>query len=226
MHSIEVELGAHANSDEEYRPFVHVSGFVHPHLPLVTGQDPETIQMCEWGLIPRWTKTSEAAQDIQKMTLNARRETIYEKPSFRDAIRKRRALLPVNGFIEWHHEGDVKQPHLVRQTNGELFTLGCVWEDWMEPDTGEIRRTFAIVTTDANELMSYVHNGKQRMPVIIPKVDRAGWLHADDREQIEPCMRPLEDGTLEAFPVTREVSRIKVNTTEMELLEPVGPVRL
>lgn len=72
--------------------------------------------------------------------------------------------------------------------------------------------------------MSYVHNSKQRMPVIIPKLDRTTWLYADDRERIEPCMRPLEDGILEAFPITREVSMIKVNTTEEELLEPVGPI--
>ena len=72
--------------------------------------------------------------------------------------------------------------------------------------------------------MSYVHNAKQRMPVVIPKTDRQAWLHAEDREIIEPLMRPLEEGLLEAFPITREVSRIKVNPTEAELLEPVGDV--
>ena len=73
--------------------------------------------------------------------------------------------------------------------------------------------------------MSYVHNAKQRMPVIIPRDMRQAWLHAEDREIVEPLMRPLEDGLLEAYPITREVSRIKMNTTEIELLEPVGDVR-
>lgn len=72
--------------------------------------------------------------------------------------------------------------------------------------------------------MSHVHNVKQRMPVVIPEGDRLTWLHAEDREAIEPCMRPLEEGVLEAFPITKEVSSIKVNTTEEQLLEPVGPI--
>jgi putative SOS response-associated peptidase YedK len=223
-HSIEADLGAVFEHDQEYRPYFHVSGFVHPHLPLITNAESDQIQLCEWGLIPRWTKSCESARDIRKMTLNARRETIYEKPSFRDAIRKRRALLPVNGFVEWRHEGALKIPHYVRAVDRSLLTLGCVWEDWTDPESGEVHTTFSIVTTDANELMSYVHNAKQRMPVIIPRDDRQVWLMAEDREQIEPCMRPLEDGVLEAFQVTREVSSIKVNTTEEQLLEPVGPM--
>lgn len=88
--------------------------------------------------------------------------------------------------------------------------------------SGELHRTFSIVTTDANVLMSHVHNAKQRMPVVIRAEDREQWLHADDREFVEPLMRPLEEGLLEAFPITREVSRIKINTREIELLEPVG----
>lgn len=223
-HSIEKDLGALFDHEEEYRPYFHVSGFVHPLLPLVTNVAPDRIQMCEWGLIPRWTKAAQAANDIRKMTLNARRETIFEKPSFRDAIRKRRALLPVNGFVEWRHEGTVKQPHLVQAADHSLLTLGCIWEDWTDPESGELHTTFSIVTTDANELMSYVHNVKQRMPVVIPRDVRSTWLHAEDREELEPCMRPLEEGVLEAFPVTREVSSIKVNTSELQLLEPVGPM--
>lgn len=223
-HSIETDLGALFDHEEEYRPYFHVSGFVHPHLPLVTNTEPEQIQLCEWGLIPRWTKSFEAARDIRKMTLNARRETIFEKPSFRDAIKKRRALLPVNGFVEWHHEGTIKQPHLVRPIDRSILTLGCIWEDWADPASGEVHRTFSIVTTDANMLMSHVHNVKQRMPVVIPSRDRLTWLHAEDREAIEPCMRPLEEGILEAFPITKEVSSIKVNTIEEQLLEPVGPI--
>jgi putative SOS response-associated peptidase YedK len=112
----------------------------------------------------------------------------------------------------------------VRAKDQTLLTLGCIWEDWVDPGSGELHTTFSIVTTDANELMSYVHNVKQRMPVVIPRDARATWLHAEDREELEPCMRPLEEGVLEAFPITREVSSIKVNMSEVQLLEPVGPV--
>jgi putative SOS response-associated peptidase YedK len=224
-HAIETDTGALFEHPEDYEPYYHVSGFAHPRLPLITNADSDTLQLCSWGLIPRWTKDDEGAKKIQAMTLNARRETVFEKPSFRDAIVKRRALLPVNGFVEWHHEGTIKQPHYVRMRSATLFTLGCVWEDWTHPESGEFHRTFSIVTTDANLLMSHVHNAKQRMPVVILPNEREQWLHADDREFLEPLMRPLEDGLLEAYPITREVSRIKVNTREIELLEPVGDVQ-
>ncbi len=224
-HAIETDTGALFEHPEDYEPYYHVSGFAHRRLPLITNADSDTLQMCTWGLIPRWTRDDEGAKKIQAMTLNARRETVFEKPSFRDAIVKRRALLPVNGFVEWHHEGSIKQPHYVQIRSADLFTLGCVWEDWTHPESGELHRTFSIVTTDANLLMSHVHNAKQRMPVVILPNDREQWLHADDREFLEPLMRPLEDGLLQAYPVTREVSRIAVNTREIELLEPVGGVQ-
>lgn len=222
-HTIETDLGAVFEDVGEYHPFFHVSGFVHPRLPLVINEDPSHIYCCEWGLIPRWTKSAEAAHDVRKMTLNARCETVFEKPSFRDAIRKRRGLLPVNGFVEWRHEGAVKQPHFIRSINGSLLTLGCIWEDWTDVQSGEAHRTFSIITTEANELMSYVHNSKQRMPVIIHRNERGRWLHADDREDIEQCMKPIAEGIIEAYPLTREVSSIKVNDREAEFLEPVGP---
>ncbi len=223
-HAIETDTGGVFDDPGDYTPYIHVSGFTHPNLPFITNTEPERIGLFSWGLVPRWTKDGAKADEIRSMTLNARRETIYEKPSFRDAIVKRRGLLPVNGFIEWRHDGSVKQPHLVHMRASDVFTLGCVWEEWTDSTSGEHRRTFSIVTTDANLLMSYVHNAKQRMPVIIPPSERAAWLHADDRAEVEPLMRPLEDGLLEAYPVTREVSRIKVNTNEPQLLEPVGPV--
>lgn len=223
-HVIETDTGALFEHPEDYVPYYHVSGFAHPRLPLITNSAPDTVQICTWGLIPRWTKDGQGAKKIQAMTLNARRETVFEKPSFRDAIAKRRALLPVNGFVEWRHEGTIKQPHYVRIPSGSVFTMGCLWEDWTNPESGEVHRTFSIVTTDANLLMSHVHNSKHRMPVVILPQDRDQWLHADDREFVEPLMRPLDEGLLEAFPITREVSRIKVNTREIELLEPVGDI--
>ncbi len=224
-HVIETDTGSIFDHPEDYTPFFHVSAFTHASLPFITGAQPEHIGLLQWGLIPRWTKDEAAAKELRQMTLNARRETVYDKPSFRDAIVKRRGLLPVNAFVEWRQDGKIKQPHLVRLRGSELFTLGCIWEEWTNKISGEQQQTFSIVTTDANNLMSYVHNAKQRMPVIIPRDMRQAWLHAEDREIVEPLMRPLEDGLLEAYPITREVSRIKMNTTESELLEPVGDVR-
>lgn len=227
-HVIETDTGALFDAPEEYQPYYHVSGFVHPHLPVITNDRPDALQMFEWGLIPRWTKNAEAAEEISQLTLNARSETIFDKPSFRDAIVKRRALLPVTGFVEWQHEDKLKLPHLITvgAFDGNhpppIYTLGCIWEEWADKESGEVRRTFSIVTTQANTLMSFIHNNKQRMPVVIPKGDRMAWLQADDREIATRLMRPLEDGILKAYPISRAMSRIKVNTDDPSLLNPIG----
>jgi putative SOS response-associated peptidase YedK len=221
-HIIEADLGQPFEGEAEYTPFFHVSGFAHPQLPVCAAES--DIRMMEWGLVPRWTRTAEQAREMRSRTLNARSETAFEKPSFRDAIRKRRGLVPVNGFVEWRHEGKVKVPHYVRMRDAEVFTVGCIWEEWVDPETGECTPSFSIMTTEANVLMSYVHNSALRMPVIIPRHDRAAWLYAEDREEIQPMLRPLEDGILQAYPITREVSKIRVNRHEPQLLEPVGAV--
>ena len=221
-HEIETGLGATFDGAAAYQPFFHISGFVHPDLPFVTNKDPDQIELLRWGLIPGWVKDREKADELAKRTLNARSETVFEKPSFRSAIVKRRGLLPVNGFVEWRHEGTAKIPHLVRTHDHGLFTLGCLWEAWTDTESGEVLKTFSIVTTEANELMSYVHNNKQRMPVIISPADRAVWLESSEREDLTRLMRPLNDGLLEAQPVSRDVSRVKVNADHGELLDPVG----
>lgn len=219
-HVIEAELGQVFEDPAEFVPYVHVSGFSHPVLPVGVAED--GIRLMRWGLVPRWTKTLQQADEMRGRTLNARAETVYDKPSYRDAVRKRRGLLPVNGFLEWRHEGKLKIPHMVRMRDAEIFTLGCIWEEWVDPNTGQCEQTFSILTTEANILMSHVHNSAQRMPVVVPRREHAAWLLAEDREQVQPLLRPLEDGLLEAYPVTREVSKIRVNRDEPQLLEPVG----
>lgn len=221
-HIIESTVGALFEDAEEYKPFFHVSGFAHPDLPIVVGSDSKHLVMASWGLIPTWVRTAEEASAMAKNTLNARSETIFEKPSFRSAIRQRRALLPVDGFVEWRQEGSKKQPFLVKQSKPGPLTLGAIWEDWLDKQSGEIHRSFSIVTTQANTLMSYVHNNKQRMPVVIEAHAQEQWLFDDDTDGLRSLMKPLPDGELEAFALSTEVSRVKVNTQQPELLEPIG----
>ena len=225
-HVIETDVGAVFDDAAAYTPYFHVNGFVHPELPIITAERPTAIEMMQWGLVPRWTRDAAAADDIRSMTLNARAETLFEKPSFRDAATKRRALLPVNGFLEWRHEGPLKQPYMVRYRDNRLLTLGCVWDEWTDRGTGDTRRTFSVTTTAANALMSWVHNAKQRMPVIVPPSARQAWLSDIDRDEITRLMRPLDEGLIEAVPLDRAVSRIKVNTDHSELLVPIGPALL
>ena len=221
-HQIETDLGAVFDEPGAYHPYFHVSGFVHPELPFVTNERPDAIEHLKWGLIPHWVKDIDSAKSISKKTLNARSETMFEKPSFRDAAKKRRGLLPVTGFVEWKHDGDLKIPHLIRHRDATIFTLGCLWSRWVDKASGEVFRTFSIATTEANELMSVIHNTKRRMPVIVKPADRARWLESDDKEDIQRLVGPLEEGVITAHPISRDVSRVKVNDVDESMLEPVG----
>lgn len=222
-YDIETDVGAVFDDTEAYTPFFHVNGFVHPNLPIIGNDRPDALQMMSWGLVPRWTKDAEAAKQIRAKTLNARGETIFEKPAFRDSAKRRRGLLPVDGFVEWRHDGAQKLPFLVRDHSHHMLTLGCLWEEWTDSISGEILRSFSIVTTQANELMSWVHNAKHRMPVIVPKAARAAWLEETDTEALSNIIRPLAAGILEALPLSRDMSRVKTNTQHHELIEGIGP---
>ncbi|MCU0329513.1 MAG: SOS response-associated peptidase [Candidatus Kapabacteria bacterium] len=221
-HVIETDLGATFDASETYEPYVHVSGFVFPALPIVTNSEPHRIGMAQWGLVPRWVNDTAAADELRSMTLNARSETMFEKPAFRDAAVRRRGLIPVNGFLEWRTEGSVKRPYHIRAVDGSLITLGVLWDDWLDRNTGEVHRTFSIATTAANTLMAWIHNAKQRMPVIVERTERQTWLFDDDKERLKGILGPLPDGRLIAEPVSKNVARVKVNRADHNLLEPLA----
>lgn len=221
-HVIESDTGALFNNSEEYQPFFFVNGFVHPMLPLIRQQGMRTVEMMQWGLVPNWINSEKDATDIANRTLNARSETVFEKPSFRKSIVSRRGLVPVDGFIEWRHNPQCKQPYLVRNANSALLLLGCVWDEWVSKETGESVTSFSILTTHANRLMSYVHNSKQRMPVIVKPSLIEEWLTSQNRIEVEHLMQSEVEGVLEAVPLSVEVSKRKINTDTPELLEPIG----
>ena len=125
------------------------------------GDGGRKIDMLRWGLIPSWSKDMSVASKL----INARGETIAQKPSFRDAYQERRCLIPADGFYEWRKEGDVKQPFRIGFRGGKPFLFAGLWESWTAPDgsdnAGETIETYTIVTTDANAKLSPIHH---RMP--------------------------------------------------------------
>lgn len=156
------------------------------------------LHLLRWGLIPHWAKDPA----IGARLVNARSESVADKPAFRDAFRRRRCLVPADGFYEWKTEGKVKQPYYFNAASGTPFALAGLWESWKAPD-GTIVRTVCLLTTEANELMAPVHN---RMPVIVGQDDWAAWL-ADPAEKVAALLRPCSSGVLQARPVDRRVSR-------------------
>ena len=150
------------------------NGFTYPHTPVITNKEPGLIKEFNWGLIPAWSKD----ETIRAYTLNARIETIKEKPSFKGVI-KNRCLIIADGFYEWQwldKKGTKKQKYLLTSKTDDLFAFAGLYSEWIDKSTGEIRNTYTIVTTEANALMSEIHNNKKRMPVILSTQREKDWI--------------------------------------------------
>lgn len=153
------------------------NGFSYPKTPIITNTNTSKVQLFNWGLIPKWSNNI----DIRQYTLNARIETIKEKASFKHNI-KNRCLIIADGFYEWKwldNKGKNKQKHLISLPNNELYAYAGIYDQWINEDTGEIINSYAIITTEANELMAEIHR-KKRMPVILNPEDEINWLKGDE----------------------------------------------
>jgi len=166
-----------------------------------------------WGLIPSWAKDPA----IGNRMINARAETVATKPAFRVALRKRRCLIPGDGFYEWQQRGRTKQPFRIVLKNGEPFGFAGLWETWTSPEGEEIQRC-TIITTEANELLKPIHD---RMPVILTREAEAVWLDPtiQDPERLLPLLMPYLTEEMEVYPVSA-----KVNNPENDGPECIKPL--
>jgi putative SOS response-associated peptidase YedK len=212
-----------AFDDVAYEPAYAVSGFVHPDLPVMFSESPEKIGVAQWGLIPKWVKDLSQAHELWNNTLNAKGETVFEKPSFKNSILTKKCCVLVNGFFEWQTNGKVKTPHFIYLKDQEPFALGGLWEDWVDTATGEIHRTCTIITTPANEMMSKIHNEKLRMPLIIPGGEEQKWLNTVDEEGTKKLMVPFDTRLMYAHPVSKLVNGRSGNPNVPEVQLPVEP---
>ncbi len=168
-------------------------------LAVVNDGDGNRLEDFKWGFIPHWAKG-----DKSRYMINARAETVAEKPTFRSAFKDRRCLVVADGFYEWRRSGKVKVPMFIKDTSGRPWGFAGIYETWNSPEGDEVT-TVAIITTEANETMSAIHD---RMPVIIREEDRATWMDPDVRDPavLLPMLRPYDDDRMEAYPVTDEVN--------------------
>jgi putative SOS response-associated peptidase YedK len=165
---------AKINKPSLFSPQEDSNGFQFPLTPIITDEAPEIITHYNWGLIPSWSQN----EDIRKVTLNARIETLEEKPSFKNSIKKR-CLVIANGFYEWQwldSKGKNKIKYEISIKNEDLFAFAGIYSQWIDTTTGLIRNTYSIITTEANPLMAEIHNTKKRMPVILKPEDESKWL--------------------------------------------------
>lgn len=168
-----------------------------------SGGTPETHELVSlrWGLIPSWAKDPTIARKL----INARGETVAEKPSFRSAFRSRRCLILADGFYEWKKEGTKKQPVYIRLKEDRPFAFAGLWERWTYE--GTTTETCTIITTSANELLTPVHD---RMPVILAPEDHDDWL-IPDRGRGAELLRPFPSEAMTYYPVSTMVNRATVD---------------
>ena len=153
-----------------------------------------------WGLVPWWAKDA----SIGSRMINARAETVAEKPAFRDALRRRRCLVIADGFYEWQRTGDSRRPMRVVIRSGEPFAFAGLWSVWKDPDGNRVP-SCAIITTTANDLLRPVHD---RMPVVLPREMEALWLdsNVDDPNMLASVLTPYADDAMQVYEVSNLVN--------------------
>ena len=175
LKSLEKNFGAKANVEASaFEPSAHINGFDFRKTPIITGTAPQQIQCYHWGLIPSWSKD----EHIRKHCLNAKIETLHEKPSFKN-VQHNRCLVLAESFYEWQwldRQGKRKQKYEISVPTQEVFAFGGLHSTWQHSQTNQPIHTFTIVTTEANELMAEIHNMKKRMPIILTKENEQAWL--------------------------------------------------
>ena len=180
---------------------------------LIAEDDKRKLEIMRWGLIPSWAKEPE----IGNRMINARAETISEKPSFRKPFKDHRCLILADGFYEWQKTNNGKQPYYIHMEDGSPFAFAGLWEIWDRD--GEEVRSCTIITTDANELVGKIHN---RMPVILHPEDHGLWLDPDfgEKDPLMSLLRPYQEGAMEADPVSRRIN--KPSNNEPGCIEPAA----
>ncbi len=183
-------------------------------VPIIRQTEAREMVGCKWGLIPFWAKDPAIGNKL----INAKSETLAEKPSFKQALAKRRCLIPADGFYEWQKKGKApSQPLYIRRQDDGLFAFAGLWEEWKAPD-GKRIQSFTIITTEPNKLIAQFHH---RMAVILKPEEEAFWLNMKNKPaDVLPLLRPYDGGDLEAFPVSRAVNSPSVNNAS--LIEPLS----
>ena len=181
--------------------------------------EPETeriISQLKWGLVPFWAKD----ESIGNKLINARAETVSEKPSFREAFKSRRCIIPASGFYEWKRQSaGAKQPFYFYMKEKEVFGFAGLWETWIDKQTGEELETCTIITTEANDVLKPVHD---RMPVILKPEDYNEWLDSKEKntEKLQKFLAPYPAGEMDSYAVSRSVNI--PDTDSPALIEPLN----
>lgn len=204
VEDLEMRFGSEAL--EDFRP--NFNAAPGQTMPVIT----ETgLEFMRWGLIPAWAKDEKIGYKL----INARSESVFDKPVWRGPVRKKRCLIPANGFYEWQTRDDGKHPFYIQDSSRSLIYFAGVWESWKHE--GKEWHTYSILTTTPNREMASLHD---RMPVILHDKDEDQWLNASSDDELRILLAPYGDGTLKMHEVSREVNVARSN--EESLIGPIN----
>ena len=183
-------------------------------IPVVTNAEPEIIQLFQWGLVPAWSKDVAIGAKL----INARAESIAEKPSFREAFRQRRCLIFADGFYEWKSvQNRTKTPYYFQKPDHTPFVFAGLWESWQADGRAEALHTCTIITCAANAVVAPVHD---RMPVILTREQGKAWLEGKSMEALHALLQPAAVHVLETYPVSNAVNKPGNNSPSCILRQP------
>jgi putative SOS response-associated peptidase YedK len=180
-------------------------------LAIISNENPGELSLYRWGLIPFWAKEI----SIGNKLINAKSETILEKPSFKNSFRNKRCLVLSDGFYEWR-KGAGKTPFRILRKDGSAFAMAGIWDQWISPEGEEIR-SFAILTTSPNSLLEKIHH---RMPVILERETEKRWIESTTPSDLIEMLKPCAASSLIAYPVSARVNSPRNDSPE--ILEPAG----
>lgn len=179
-------------------------------MPVVVNEEGENeALLMKWGLIPFWAKDP----SIGLKMINARAESLLEKPAFRNPFERKRCLVPTSGFYEWKKTGSDKVPYFIRLRGQDIFSFAGLYDIWKDAE-GRVVKSYTIITTEPNKLISQIHN---RMPVVLRHQDESDWIGygIHNLDKLSLLLKPYDYGDMEAYPVTKEVNNPKNDTPDL-----------
>lgn len=212
---IEKEFGVKRTSESAavFEPRYNIAPSQMISVVLDRGAGERIVKVFKWGLVPSWAKDSE----IGNRMINARAETLAEKPSFREAFRRRRCIIPTTGFFEWEKKSSgAKQPFYFYLKNKDVFGFAGLWEQWLDKTSGDLLETCTIITTEANQVLEPVHD---RMPVILKPEDYDQWLDSKqgDANELQKLLIPYPAAEMDSHAVSRAVNNPAADSPELIL---------
>lgn len=175
-------------------------------IPVILNTVPDEVTLARWGLLPSWAKE----QKTQYSMINARAETLYEKPAYKRLIKGHRCLIIADSFYEWKKVGPKKQPYRIMLKDEGLFAFAGLWDLWEKGENAILSCT--IITTSANDVVNDVH---ERMPVILPREKEQDWLKLEDSGKLMQLLRPLDPAEMKLYPISTAVNNPGNNTKEL-----------